>query len=73
MKPKGWRRDKQVQPAEITRAAMVKLASQHITAKIMNTLSLMIPQEKWRTQIGACQVVLELADKNPDQVENRLP
>ncbi len=33
--------------AEITRAAMVKLASQHITAKIMNTLSLMIPQEKW--------------------------
>jgi hypothetical protein len=47
MKPKGWRRVKQIQPAEITRAAMVKLASQHITAKIMNTLSLMIPQEKW--------------------------
>jgi hypothetical protein len=33
--------------AEITHAAMVKLASQHIIAKIMNTLSRIIPQEKW--------------------------
>jgi hypothetical protein len=32
--------------AEITHSAMVKLASHHITAKIMNTLSRIIPQEK---------------------------
>ncbi len=36
-------------------------------------LSLMIPQEKWWTQVGACQIILELADKDPNQVDNCLP
>jgi len=60
--------------AETARAAIIQVASAHSTAYLVKeTLALMIPQEKWWTQVGCCNVILELADTAPDNVENCLP